>query len=29
MYPLLHRSIAAVSAADGWMRNEQMVPVGG
>jgi len=29
MYALLHRSIAAVSAADGWMHDEQVVPVGG
>jgi len=29
MYPLLHRTIAAVSAADGWMHDEQVVLVGG
>jgi len=29
IYLLLHRSTAAVSAADGWMRDQQMVPVGG
>jgi len=29
MYPLLHRTIAAVSATDGWIRDEQMVRVRG
>ena len=28
MYPLLHSTIAAVSAADGWMRDEQNDPCG-